>query len=102
MLFVLSCFRVGKIIAVYPDNNSKHLIQNPNGFCIVQTGLVSGNYDSAGGIFTRDNNPLNPKINLHDIQSVHRRERRVLRLIRPVGDRSAGKWLFIVRSILDP
>jgi len=44
MLTVLSCFRVGKIIAVYFNNNSKHLIQNPNSFCIVQTGLVSGNY----------------------------------------------------------
>ena len=71
-------------------------------FRFVQTGLVSGNYDGAGGIYTRDNNPLNPEINLHDIQFVHRRERRVLRLVRPVGDRSAGKWLFTVRSILDP
>jgi hypothetical protein len=54
LLSILYSFRVKKIIAVYYDSNSKHLNnakpQECNGFCIVQTGLVSGNYDSAGGI----------------------------------------------------
>ena len=49
-------------------------------FSIVQTGLVSGNYDSAGGI--RDPNPLNTEINVHDIQFVPRRELHVLRPIK--------------------
>jgi len=51
--------------------------------------------------YTSDMNLLNTEINLHDIQFVPRRERRVPRLVRPVGDRSASKWLFIIRSILD-
>jgi hypothetical protein len=49
----------------------------------------------------RDINPLNTEIILHDIQFVPRRERHVLRLVRLVGDGSAGKWLFVVRSVLD-
>ena len=51
---VLPSFRVEKIIAVYSNNNSKHLNnskqQTMHSFCIVQTDLVSVNYDIAGSI----------------------------------------------------
>ena len=44
-----------------------------------------------------DMNPVNTEVNQPDIHFVHRRERLVLRLVRPVSDCSAGKWLFIVK-----
>ena len=51
---VLPSFRVEKIIAVYSNNNSKHLNnskqQTMHSFCIVQTDLVSVNYDTAGSV----------------------------------------------------
>jgi len=74
-------------------------MQNPNNaqfsYCLDRFGI----WDLwQGRRYTRDINPLNAEINLHDIQFVPRRERRVRRLVRLVGE---SKWLLIVRSILD-
>ena len=67
-------------------------------FHIVETCLVSGNYDSGEGKSAI--NPLKTEKNLHAIQFEPHREHRV-RVERPVGDRSVGKWLFIVRFVLN-
>ena len=68
-----------------------------HGFGIVETSLVYENWKNGGDAYVV--NPLKTKTNLHYIQFVPHRERRVLRLERPFGDHSVGKWLFVVTFI---
>ena len=63
---------------------------------IVASGLVSGNYDSAGG--TSDSNAL--KSNICTLPSVRTSQRTLrFRLGNPVGDRSTGELQFMARFI---